>query len=271
MVIRSRRGLSLVELLVVVGLLAVLLAVLIPAVSRARTSAVRTTCLSNLHQVSAGLNAYANDNRGQLPVAYVYGDGDDPPAIPGVNFENILKPVWGEFTLLFRWPADYAEPPHMAGLPYLANARPFVSPREPVDGGTFVLPHRLIGFTPRRGTMAGSGVLGIGSYLYEYVPGPAEVAANPYLASFAGSERSTLAGPSPATRSIAAEFTLYQGHGLGSPDYSFPWFHGSGGNVLYLDGHAVWTPVEAVWPLHASVGTHDILGRYYALLTALDR
>ncbi len=62
------RGFTLVELLVVVGIIALLIAMLMPALSRAREMSKRTVCASNLHQLGIGLIMYANENRQQLPL-----------------------------------------------------------------------------------------------------------------------------------------------------------------------------------------------------------
>lgn len=60
---QHRRGFTLVELLVVVGIIALLIAVLLPALSGARRMAIRTSCLSNLRQVNLALLLYTQDSR----------------------------------------------------------------------------------------------------------------------------------------------------------------------------------------------------------------
>ena len=56
-----RKGFTIIELLVVVSIIALLIGILLPALGRARDSALQSTSLSNLRQISAGLAAYAGD------------------------------------------------------------------------------------------------------------------------------------------------------------------------------------------------------------------
>jgi prepilin-type N-terminal cleavage/methylation domain-containing protein/prepilin-type processing-associated H-X9-DG protein len=68
---RRLKGFTLVELLVVIGIISVLIAMLLPALNKAREAARTVSCLSNIRQVMQGLMMYAQDNRGGLPFMYV--------------------------------------------------------------------------------------------------------------------------------------------------------------------------------------------------------
>jgi prepilin-type N-terminal cleavage/methylation domain-containing protein len=65
-VARGGRGFTLVELLVVIGIIAVLISLLLPALNRARQAAKSAICLSNLRQSGVGLMLYANDNDNRI-------------------------------------------------------------------------------------------------------------------------------------------------------------------------------------------------------------
>lgn len=69
---RNRRGFTLVELLVVIGIIAVLIAMLLPALNRAREQATLVNCASNLRQFALSMRMYADANKGQLVPFYGY-------------------------------------------------------------------------------------------------------------------------------------------------------------------------------------------------------
>ena len=75
---RRRIGFTLVELLVVIGIIAVLVAVLLPVLGKAKEQAARTKCQSNMRQLMLAVDMYVSENKGQLPYSNWVNDGGGP-------------------------------------------------------------------------------------------------------------------------------------------------------------------------------------------------
>lgn len=131
-----REAFTLVELLVVLAAIALLIAILAPAVSRARAQGRNAACLSNLHQLGVAAAAYATQNRGVLRAA-----------------ADVGEPSWIYFLAreLNERPASYTQVPvdrmRVAQCPERASGQPLpflgylvngMNPAGPRDDGNWI-------------------------------------------------------------------------------------------------------------------------------------
>lgn len=130
---RKLRGFTLVELLVVIGIIALLISILLPSLAKARQYAVNIACQSNLRSVGQGLLFYANDHKGKLPGAD-NGDWQDmfPAQVTNYLGQQMVQTgdqfgnVTGNYTPVLRCPDATHDGDSIAwngGFHYTANVR----------------------------------------------------------------------------------------------------------------------------------------------------
>jgi prepilin-type processing-associated H-X9-DG protein/prepilin-type N-terminal cleavage/methylation domain-containing protein len=227
MSIRQRTAFSLVELLVVMAIIALLLSLLLPVMSRVRRAGRSATCLATLNQWGAAYRMYADANRGRAPMS----------PIPPYRMDD------GSFVYWWELLRPYHEEVHRSLLCPEAT-----DPADAVPRNSFQAwgpEHAWDGAGKLRASYVGSYALN--GWLTELVQSPAIGAARestsvPIVADGAWMWVFPQDTDPPATYEAHASSNMAM-NGVSLER------HGRGINVVFLDGHAAEVELDGLWNL----------------------
>ena len=249
---RGRKGFTLVELLVVVGIIAVLISILLPVLNKARQQASRVKCQSNMKQLMYAVLMYANDGKNFLP----YCNWDDDVNVNvrysfGWLFTSPPRRTgYLETALNGNWKATM--PPERGMLtgvlyPYLKNVQVY---RCPIDVDRRQGTHWMTSYL-MDGSQCGFGLVGYN------IPTPTHRA-------IPGARISQIRRPQDDVLFWEALEEPYEGQNhttaIWNDGSSFPTEenlsdrHYKGANVACLDGHVEWWDQSTYWNEATPVG-----------------
>jgi len=214
----------LIELLVVIAIIAILAALLLPALAGAKEKARRVVCKNKLHQFSLAVHMYANDNKDALPSGIRDNGEDDTGWISTATRKNLLSYTGGSEDFLF---CPNLNQPTLWGKP----------------GGLYAAPYGyVIGYF----YLGGHGAPWTSAGGYSNWVSPQKLTDDSQLALICDynlwcpSDKYTMA-PHGARGAIMRGTPYNTAPSTGGPPESIG---GVGGHVNYLDGAVIWRPTR---------------------------
>ena len=279
MTTKQRRGFTLVELLVVIGIIAVLISILLPALGKAKQRARLVQCGSNLKNIGNSVMIYANANRGKVP-QHPTGGGwlwdmsyqtRDALVAAGNTRDTLYCPDMPDQNVDAAW--------------WFSNGG--VAPAPPPAAQPGVGSYSFIGYQwlgqrlendykPWSPDRAGSSEPYLRAWV-KSIRGPEAPQSTANKAALAGGPRSNLVSPpvtKPAEAELMTDVVVRQGGATAGWSAQGGWMvspgvqgvhttphqvkgNASGANILFLDGHVAFRPYNAAALTNAAARAGD--------------